>query len=211
MPVLPGMTADPMRAQGFRTQRAELPEDLAQPLYDRVNYPTGGVSQMSFFATPIGQSATLITAGSAASKVKNLRDTNMQTSNVVPAKMFKFHGISIGFVHIDNTLSTNVNDRIKIRDGSYLEFTIVDKTILQVPLLLIPESNFISSVATTATATSISAAVGGSGVPYYKLGIPITLNPFENFSVTIKTDGTVLVTGSTDVYLFMHGLMRRPT
>jgi hypothetical protein len=30
--------ADPLQAQGFRTQRAELPEDLWQPLYDRKLY-----------------------------------------------------------------------------------------------------------------------------------------------------------------------------
>jgi hypothetical protein len=32
-----GIGVDPMKSQQYRTQRSELPEDLWQPLYDRVN------------------------------------------------------------------------------------------------------------------------------------------------------------------------------
>ena len=42
------MAGDPMKAQAYRTQRAELPEDLWQPLYDRVNYPAAGTSALGF-------------------------------------------------------------------------------------------------------------------------------------------------------------------
>ncbi len=82
-----GQTAvtDPLKAQGFRTQRAESPEDLWQPLYDRVNYPAIGATQLAFFSTPQGQVAPLILGiGAAANKVKTYRDTNMQNANVVP-------------------------------------------------------------------------------------------------------------------------------
>ena len=68
---------DPLRAQGYRTQRAESPEDLWQPLYDRVNYPQAGATQLAFFSVPQGQAATLITGvAAAAAKVKDFRDTN---------------------------------------------------------------------------------------------------------------------------------------
>lgn len=83
-----GPVRDPLAAQGFRTQRAEFPEDLWQPLYDRANYAAAGQSSLSFFSVPRGQSATLITLATAAAKIKTYRDTNMENSNVVPTKMF---------------------------------------------------------------------------------------------------------------------------
>ena len=39
---------DPLNAQGFRTQRAEMPEDLWQPLYDRVNVATTVPATLGF-------------------------------------------------------------------------------------------------------------------------------------------------------------------
>ena len=54
------MAGDPMKAQAYRTQRAELPEDLWQPLYDRVNYPAAGTSALGFFSSSRGQTATLL-------------------------------------------------------------------------------------------------------------------------------------------------------
>jgi len=95
--------ADPLKAQGYRTQRAELPEDLWQPLYDSVNYPAAGSSQLSYFSIPRGQSATLITAGAAAAKTKTYRDTNMENANVVPTKMFE-----ILEPHISNGMRKNL-------------------------------------------------------------------------------------------------------
>ena len=105
---------DPLNAKGYRTQRAESPEDLWQPLYDRANYAAAGASSLSFYSVPRGGSATLITAGSAAAKTKGYRDTNMDNANVVPAKLFKFIGVSIGFVHVDYTAATNANAAVLI-------------------------------------------------------------------------------------------------
>ena len=206
------MARDPLAAQGYRTQRAELPEDLWQPMYDRANYPAAGTSEIGFFATPRGQSATLITAGSAASKVKSYRDTNNENANVVPTKMFKIVGMSIGFVHSSYTAATNADDRAKVRDGSYFQFRIVDKDILFLPTIFIPEVNPIMAASTTVTATTISSAVsGGGGASLYKFPIPITINPYENFSISLKVDGTVSVTNTLDVYVVLHAYMRRPT
>lgn len=167
---IPVRSQDPLNPQGFRTQRAESPEDLWQPLYDRVNYAAGGSSSLAFFATPRGQSATLITQGTAASKVKTSRDTNIDNSNVVPTKLYKFVGMSVGYVHSNLTLATNANDRAIIRDGAYVNFRIVDKDILFLPLIAIPEMNPVAAVSSTATATSITAFASGGGVavPMYK-------------------------------------------
>lgn len=206
------MATDPMKAQPYRTQRAELPEDLWQPLYDRANYAAAGTSEIGFFSTPRGQSATLITAGSAASKVKSYRDTNNENSNVVPTKLFKIVGMSIGFVHVNNAVSTNADDRAKVRDGSYFQFRIVDKDILFIPTIFVPEVNPILAVSTTATSTSVNSAVtGGGAAPMYKFPIPITINPYENFTLALKVDGTVTVTNTLDIYVVLHAYMRRPT
>lgn len=206
------MAQDPLAAQGYRTQRAELPEDLWQPIYDRANYAAAGTSEIAFFATPRGQSATLITAGTAAAKVKSYRDTNNENANVIPTKMFKIVGMSIGFVHSNNALATNATDRALIRDGSHFQFRIVDKDVLFLPTIFVPEVNPLMAVSTTVTATTVnSASVGGGGASMYKFPIPITLNPYENFSLALKIDGTVSVTATVDIYVVLHAYMRRPT
>lgn len=208
--------ADPLNAQGFRTQRAELPEDLWQPLYDRVNYPNTGATQLSFFSTPIGQTATLITGiGTAATKVKDYRDTNMQNANVVPTKLFKFVGISIAFINQIPGDKDNAADRDRVRNNAYLKFRIVDKDILYLPLVCIPEVNPLIVGSTTENATTILGTCGGGGqnVPMYKLPIPVVLNPYENFSVDIMLSAAVSLKSnySMDIYVILQGFMRRPT
>lgn len=204
---------DPINAQGFRTQRAELPEDLWQPLYDRVNISTAVPSSLGFFATSKGQSATLITGTAAAAKVKTFRDTNIENSNVVPTKMFKIVGVSVGYVHSDPDGAGNSQDRSLIRNGGYLQLRIVDKDILFLPLVFIPETNPIISTATTVNATTINSEAGGGGqnVPMYKFPVHITLNPYENFTASVNFDGTITVGATLDMYLIFHAYMRRPT
>jgi len=210
----PGQVQDPMRAQQYRTQRAEMPEDLWQPLYDRVNYPAAGTSALGFFSSSRGQSVTLlstVTAGvwTAAAKVKSFRDTNIENSNVVPTKMFKIVGCSIGFLSA-NQNSTNVTrDREIIRGGSYLQFRIVDKDIIFLPTVTIPEMNPV--VSTTANSVNGTAGGGGQNVPMYKFPIPITINPYENFTVQLNLDNSPPIDQTMDIYLMLHAYMRRPT
>jgi len=202
--------ADPLKAQGFRTQRAELPEDLWQPLYDRANFPAAGTTNtVSFFSVARGQTATLITAGAAALKVKTNRDTNMENANVVPTKMFKFIGISLGFCHAPEGNANNPIDRDILRTGAYFRFRIVDKDLLFLPLIAIPEVN--PFVIATTTASLGTAGGGGQNVPMYKLPIAITLNPYENFTVEINTDGVVVLSHTLDIFVILQGYMRRPT
>ncbi len=211
----PAIPADPLKAQGFRTQRAELPEDLWQPLYDRVNYPNVGATSLSFFSTPRGQSATLITGvGAAAAKIKDFRDTNMENANVVPTKMFKFMGVSLGLINQVPGAVANGADRDRLRYNAYFKFRIVDKDLLYLPLIAIPEVNPLVVGSTTATNSTILSAIGGGGTPMYKFPIPITLNPYENFTVEIDLSAAVALadaTSSMDVYVILQGFMRRPT
>jgi hypothetical protein len=192
-----------------------------------VNYPAIGATQLAFYSTPQGQTAILITGiAAAALKVKDFRDTNMQNANVVPTKMFKFMGISLGFVNqIPGTVGSGAQgvvgvasdaaDRDRLRQNAWLDFTIVDKRIIDLPLMCIPEVNPFVVAATTVTNATILGTAGGGGqnVPMYKLPIPITLNPYENFSVTINLSAAVALSGanSMDVYVILQGFMRRPT
>lgn len=210
----PIMARDPLKAQGFRTQRAESPEDLFQPLYDRVHYPIAGINQMSFFSVPQGQTATIIrNAAAVAGTVKGYLETNMQNANVVPTKLFKFVGITLAYVFGTEGLTTNPVDRDKVRTGGYLQFRIVDKDLLFLPLVAIPEANPIVGVSTTANASTMVAQAGGGGygVPMYKLPIPITLNPYENFSLTLNFPTLSTTTTVMDIYVILQGYMRRPT
>lgn len=165
--------ADPMKSQEYRTQRSELPEDLWQPLYDRVNYAAAGANQISFYAIPKGQNATLLSTYTAATatwvaaaKSKTYRDTNIENANVVPTKLFKTVGISWGMFHSVINATLNAADREAIRQGGFLQFRIVDKDIIFLPLSLIPEVN--PMVATTANGANGYAGGGGQNVPMYK-------------------------------------------
>jgi hypothetical protein len=204
-----------MKSQEYRTQRSELPEDLWQPLYDRVNYAAAGANQLSFFAVPKGQSATLLSTfatpatWTAAAKSKTFRDTNIENANVVPTKLFKTVGISWGMFHSVISQNFNNNDREVLRSGGYLQFRIVDKDIIFLPLSLIPEVN--PTVATTGNAVNAYAGGGGQNVPMYKFPIPITLNPYENFTALMVFDNSPAVNATLDVQCVLHAYMRRPT
>lgn len=207
---------DPLRSQGFRTQRAELPEDLWQPLYDRERYPTAGTAgSISFFKIAKGGTATLNRGGTVAAISKTWRDTNMETSGVMPAKMFVIHGISVGYA-VETIGHVNVaDDREMIRDNCYIEWKIVDKDILHIPLMCIPDLNPIVFASSTVNNDTVigCAGGGGPGVPMFRLPIPITLNPYENFNFDIKWDGTCATpsTNDVDIIVILWSFMRRPT
>lgn len=208
---------DPMQAQGYRTQRAELPEDLWQPLYDRANYPQAGTTSLNFFSIARGGTATLIAGvAAAAARAKSFLDTNMENSNVIPTKMYKFVGLSLAYINQIPGTSTDAADRDRVRNNSYLRFRIVDKDLLYLPLVSIPEVNPLTVASTTANATTILGAAGGGGqnVPMYRLPIPITLNPYENFTVELNCPSGVALanaSSSMDIYVILQGFMRRPT
>jgi len=209
---------DPMRAQQYRVTDPNKPEDLYQPLYDRVNYAAAGAAQISFFSTQLGQSTTLIRAGVAAAVVKTKRDTNLDTSGVVPTKLFQFVGLSIAYIPLQqavaaaNTVSIS-DDIARIKYGSWIDFKIIDKPILQLPTHVVPEANPVTAASTTINASTVYATgiQSASPVPMYKFVIPITLNPFESFQFTMNFDGTVTLTQTFDIQVLLHGFMRRPT
>lgn len=210
----PAVVRDPGEFAKFRTQMREQPEDVWQPLYDRVNYAAAGASQLSFFTVPIGQSATLIRAGSAASVTKTRRDTNLEQAGHIPSKAFKIHGFSLNYIPLQQAVAGTATDDIvddiqRLAYGGYMEFKILDKTYLYLPLDQIPGSAYRGS--TTGT-NNVSAGGFGTGSPrdIYVLGIPLTLDPFQSFSITMYWDGTVALTQTFDLRLNVLGYLRRP-
>jgi len=214
---MPNYLRDPLRAQGFRTQKPESPEDLWQPLYDRSCYVTAGTAgSLSFFSIPLGQNSTLITGGgAAAAKVKTYRDTNMENAGVVPSKMHVIMGISVAYFARTAGNVNQADDREMVRDNCYIEFRIVDKKILTLPLVCIPELNPLVVGSTTVNNDTVIGAAGGGGygVPMYRLPVPITINPFENFQFQLKWDGTCATPSGLDmdILFVLQGFMRRPT
>ncbi len=202
---------DPINAQSFKTQRPNDPEDLWQPLYDRANVATTIPGQVSFFSTPKGQTATLIAGTATATVVKSYRDTNIENAGVVPTKLYQFIGISLAFVHATRNAATNPTDRTMVQDGGYLQFRIVDKDILYLPLIAVPVLNPISAMTTNAGIAADGG--GGVGVAMYKFPVPITLNPYENFSLSANftTAATLTLAVAMDMYVILHSFMRRPT
>jgi hypothetical protein len=105
--------------------------------------------------------------------------------------------------------ATNGTDREVIRQGGFLQFRIVDKDIIFLPLSLIPEVN--PMVVSTQTSMNGYAGGGGQNVPMYKFPIPITLNPYENFLVLLQFDNSPPVNATLDIQCVLHAYMRRPT
>ncbi len=211
-------SSDPMNAQTYTVTNPQRPEDLAQPLYDRVQYPVAGTNQLSFFSTQLGQTANLIQAQVTLSKVKTLRDTNLGTSGVVPTKLFQFIGISVVYIPkqqaLTQALTGNIGDDImRLKNGGWMNFTIIDKPILQMPLVLLPEANPIIAVSQTVNSSVFlgTGQTGASPFPMYKFGIPITLNPFESFTIQMNWDGSPAINQEIDILLVLHAFMRRPT
>src|SRR5574341_25959 len=210
---------DPARFSQYPTQMREQPEDLWQPVYDRVNYPAAGIGELAFFSVPLGGQATLIRAGAAAAVNKTRRDTNLEQQGVIPTKAFQVHGFSLTIVPVQQAVGVAatagiVDDVQRILYGGFLEFRLVDKPYLYLPLHKIPSTGAIrGAAATTAAATTIvSAPGGGPGAPrdIYWIGVPLTIDPYQNFSARMQFDGVVAVGQTYDLQLFLEGYMRRP-
>jgi len=204
---------DPLGPAGLRTQDFRNPEDLWQPLYDRANYDLAGQASVSFFTVPVGGTATLIQAGATgAAIVKTKQHTNLETSGVIPTKLFQFHGVSMGYVHEDAGDVANSQDRERLRSGGYLVFKVGDKEILTVPLMIIPDANPFVVGSTTANDSTILTTAGGGGCsPMYPFKVPIRLEPNQNFNATAYFGGSPATTKDVDLLLILHGYMRRPT
>ena len=211
------MAVDPARMKQFRVQDRGRPEDIWQPLYDRVNVATTVPAEVGFFATARGSTATLIRGTATTSAAKTTRDTNLDTPQQIPAKGFQARGLSTYFVAGDiDPDSANTDELVadirKLIDNGYLEWKVGDKLILEIPIDLIPAYTAIYGFAsTTRNSQAVVQAQPFSGRGLYVIGVPITFQPFVTFTLKYKFDGSITLAQTLDVKLYLHGVMRRPT
>ncbi len=220
-----GMPRDPAQFARYRTQMRERPEDIWQALYDRVNYPVGGVAgDLNFFATPLGGSVTLILksgagAAAAVNKSKSFRDTNLPNQGVLPAKAFQIHGFSLHYIALQQAVGgaqtpSIVDDTTILMNGGFIEVRLIDKPYFVLPLVRIPDPGTLRAMAaTTATATTMVSSAGpGTGSPrdIYWITPPLTIDPYQNFTVRASWDGAPAIGQTNDLQLFLEGFTRRP-
>jgi len=216
-----GLPRDPAQFARYRTQMRERPEDIWQCLYDRVQYAAAGVAgDISFFAVPLGGTASLIQAGAiVAAKGKSFRDTNLPNQGVLPAKAFQIHGFSLHYIALQQAVAaaltpTIVDDVARLMNGGFMEVRLIDKPYIVLPLSRIPDPGALRGmVATTATATTMISATGpGTGSPrdIYWITPPLTIDPYQNFFVRSSYDGAPALNQTFDEQLFMEGFTRRP-
>lgn len=215
-----GVRPDPLNAAGFRTQMRENPEDLWQPQYDRVNYPAAGTGELAFFSVPLGGSATLIRAGAAGTFNKTRRDTNLEQQGVIPTKAFQLHGFSMTLIPVQQAVAVAgtqsiLDDMQRLLFGGFLEFFLIDKPYMVIPLHKLPATGIINGTAAGAfTAGNVAVGAGGAGTgsprDIYWLGVPLTIDPYQSFRARFQFDGTVTLVQTFDIQLFMEGYLRRP-
>ena len=202
----------------YNVNRPGAVEAVRQSLYDFQTYPSGGVSQLTFFQLPVGQAG------------KTLADTNMEAAGSLPSpKRFLIQSIEVfiipdddpGRVANDPTLpysQRTVNDTWIIGRAGYLKLFIGSKDYLtEAPIgRFPPKTHFALDAAladsTTAAATKLTSINIGrwSGRPYM-LSPEILLQPTQNFNVTLNWPVAIPLSTSADarVGVILDGILYR--
>lgn len=230
------MIGSPGSASPFATLMQDNWEIIRQPLYDRVQYPAAGTTNLSFFSNGLGSTTTLISAGVSGSRIKTLRDTNMQQSGVMSMKGYVILGITIGYIPLSvspgssgssfTTTGAAYNfeaDKYAIATDSYLEIKFIDKPYWQSPVIFIPSpfesmgSKAIAAATTVTTNALLSTITGPGGYGPGNMNNPALIDPpfllmpNENFTVNMICNGTALSSSNPiDVYFGFIGYMLRP-
>jgi hypothetical protein len=186
-----------------------------QPVYDRVNLSTSLTGEYPFFQNQIGASVTLIRYETAGANAKTKRDTNLQNQGSDNSRDYDIFGIAMALIPAARTvLATAVTrgirrDKDNIKEGGYLNFKVVDTNILDIPLLLIPEINAESGVATTGNDATAWAGPAPAG-PMWNFGESYKIPRGTTFTVTCKWDGTITLAQTFDMYIFLFANVYKP-
>jgi hypothetical protein len=206
---------------GFQAQNQVVrPNDreiFHQPLYDRKQLSTTVTltGEVTFFSTPVGSSDTLIRYETAASVAKTKRDTNLPSNGQDPSKDYAVFGVSMALIPNARTVlataaANNIRrDKDNIREGGWLNFKIIDKNILDLPLLLVPEVNAEGGVSTTVNNGTIFAGPNSTS-PMWSFGEPIMIPKATSFSIKLTFDGSITTGQVFDCYIFLFAKVRRP-
>jgi hypothetical protein len=204
-------------AADFNSRRVTNPsqsEIVRQRFYDFQLYATAGVSQLTFFSSPVGQGKTTA-IGSTATTSKTLWDTNLELPNTLPSgKAFMIESIEVlyfpGSVSTADTYTTaspvvfnatpaaavaaQLADVNMFYQSGMLELNVLSKNYLrETPLLAFPpKANFNYDSAFSGSGTAEVGAVNGraAGRPYY-ISPEIALQPAVNFEVVLRWPAAV--------------------
>lgn len=204
-------------AADFNARRVTNPgqsEIVRQRFYDYQLYATAGVSQLTFFSSPVGQGLTSA-IGSTAGTSKTLWDTNLELPNTLPSgKAFMIESIEViffpGSVSTANTytvanpaifnatpaqaVASQLADVNTFYQSGMLELNVLSKNYLrETPLLAFPpKANFNIDAALSGSGTAEVGAVNGraAGRPYY-ISPEIALQPAVNFEVVLRWPAAV--------------------
>ena len=213
-------------------------ELIWQPLFDWNIYPTAGIGQLNFFATPIGQGQSAQQAAAAAAK--NPSDTNLSQTGMLPApQAFWVDGIEVcidpggsatanlwqvavpTIVLAAAAAASNViaNDFARISKSGILTFSIMSKIYYQEsPLNRFPQRSAVRADAAygdnSATAVSLSTTLPrteGAGVRFDP-GLGISSS--TNFAVNIQWPALVTTTApgsgfNARIGVFLNGWLFR--
>ncbi len=177
------------KLRGYDVNRAGQVEGIYQPLYDYQLYPAAGITQMTFFATPIGQNGN------------TFADTNMESAGQMPApKEQLVTNIQVVVLSGFNPVSTaggvappsQWNDVFSIFKSGYLDFFIGSKSYLtDAPLGKFSNDFRLAGSAalsdTTASGTTELSKIDYATFagPMYEI-TPTRLVSNQNFNVTLN-------------------------
>ena len=200
--------------QQYNVNRPGAVEGIRSSLYDRIQYPAAGTTQLLFFQVPQGQAG------------KTAADTNMTAAGALPSpQSFLIETIEISFFSptppfvrgAGAVTNSQINDNYTFyRNGGWLELFIGSKVYLtEAPLMKFPPRNGLAGVAAFAdTSTAGANQLAGvqyacAGGPVYQLDPPILLVPTQNFNVALKWPAAVPITVASEVMISMSGVLYR--
>ena len=204
-------------AADFNARRVTNPsqsEVIRQRLYDYQIYPQAGISQLTFFQTPVGQGTTSA-VGATVGTAKTFWDTNMELGGQLPSgKAFMIESVEVvffagstatGFIPASEAFvgasaaSSQVltlTDTNSFYQSGLLELNVLSKNYLrETPAIAFPpKANFdLSAAYGNGATTAISQGaqlLKASGRPYF-VEPSIALQPAVNFEVTLKYPSAV--------------------
>jgi hypothetical protein len=201
--------------QNLADHRVTVPgmtDEAYAPLYDFVNYPAAGITQLNFFSLPIGQGVSTA-PGAPAGSFKTENDTNLTNAGMLPRdqsffvtgiEVLVFPGVNPGRGGVaDATAGQFWNDVWTLGKSGFLKLKIGTRDyIVDGPLMIFPTTQGIGGVAAMASSTTAAATLF-SEIEYARfVGQPYTLVPFwitptQNFGVSLNWPGLVPTVSTT--------------
>lgn len=204
-------------AADFNARRVTNPsqsEVIRQRLYDYQIYPAAGVTQLTFFQSPIGQGTTSA-VGATVGTAKTFFDTNMELGGQLPSgKSFLIESVEVvffpgatatGYIPVSEAFVgataaaaqvTPISDANLFYNAGLIELNVLSKNyIRETPAIAFPpKANYDLSAAygngaTTAISQGAQLLKAG-GRPFF-VEPSIALQPAVNFEVTIKYPAAV--------------------